>query len=170
MQARHDPRRVSKALSIFARYPDRRPERLSTSEDGHSLDVDSIWRVWGRHHPSKTCFTTSRGTPSETAGRGVSCSRATSRLESGLRQPPLAPDVNHAILDSIIDDICRTCILWPLEPVLSHSPHSTKSCRWPTVGRAPCPRTPTMTRIGTSRQKLISPPLRTPQSKTKTAR
>ena len=50
MQARHDPRRVSKALSIFARYPDRRPERLSTSEDGHSLDVDSIWRVWGRHH------------------------------------------------------------------------------------------------------------------------
>ena len=50
MQARHDPRRVSKALSIFARYSDRRPERLSTSEDGHSLDVDSIWRVWGRHH------------------------------------------------------------------------------------------------------------------------
>ena len=41
---------LTKRGGTFARFPDRRLEGLSTSEDRHSLDVDSIWQVWGRHH------------------------------------------------------------------------------------------------------------------------
>ena len=38
---------VSKAISRFARYPDKRPVGLSSAADG-SLDIHQVWLHWGR--------------------------------------------------------------------------------------------------------------------------
>ena len=38
---------VSKAISCFARYPDRRPPGLISADDG-SLDIHQLWLHWGR--------------------------------------------------------------------------------------------------------------------------
>ena len=40
---------VSKAITGFARYPHKRPRGLHSDYDG-SLDIDEIWKHWGRHH------------------------------------------------------------------------------------------------------------------------
>ena len=40
---------VSKAITGFARYPHKRPEGLHSDFDG-SLDIDEVWRLWGRFH------------------------------------------------------------------------------------------------------------------------
>ena len=39
---------VSKAISRFARYPDRRPSGLISADDG-SIDMHELWLHWGRH-------------------------------------------------------------------------------------------------------------------------
>ena len=50
--------KVSKAITTFARYPERRPAGLAAAEDG-SLDVHGVWRCWGqarivaRHHAAR---------------------------------------------------------------------------------------------------------------------
>ena len=40
---------ISKAITGFARYPHKRPRGLHSDYDG-SLDIDEIWKHWGRHH------------------------------------------------------------------------------------------------------------------------
>ena len=39
---------VSKALTNFARYPERRPVGITPAGDG-SLNIDQLWVCWGRH-------------------------------------------------------------------------------------------------------------------------
>ena len=45
----HISLRVSKAITVFARHPHKRPRALHSDSDG-SLDIEEIWKYWGRHH------------------------------------------------------------------------------------------------------------------------
>ena len=45
----HISLQVSKAITGFARYPHTRPRGLHSDRDG-SLDIEEIWKHWGRHH------------------------------------------------------------------------------------------------------------------------
>ena len=70
---------VSNAISCFARYPNRRPARLISADDG-SMDVHQIWLHWGRRmnfsrQQQLQCITE----PFPVRAEGVSCSAATKR-------------------------------------------------------------------------------------------
>ena len=45
----HVSLQVSKAITGFARYPHKRPRGLHSDSNG-SLDIEEIWKHWGRHH------------------------------------------------------------------------------------------------------------------------